>query len=1308
MTRNKKRLLAGRSFTLLFFTLVLPHTNFLMRLKLITPKKATRELLKVRPLRSDIDTFKQQLKVLLEKVNVDESEENQKNYIRDFLRETYYKNSNEVNTRGRTDLVIHLGRSHKDKVGVIIEAKRPKNTAEMISADKPNVKALHELVLYYLRERTAIVENIDIKYCVITNVHEWYIIETKYFENLFVRNKNFLKQYHEWENKEKAAADTSMFYNSIVKPYIDQIDDEIQCVYFDIRDYKKELLNSDQSDDRKLVYLYKVLSSQFLLKTSTSDNNTLNSQFYKELLHIIGLEEKKEGSKIVIERKQEGKRDPGSILENALSILQTEDPLARVGNRASYGTSREEQFYNIALELSLTWINRILFLKLLEGQLVNYHQGDQLYKFLNITFIPDFDELYDLFHKVLAVSPENRDAEVAGKYTHIPYLNSSLFDISELEYETMKVSNLSPRATLPLLPNTRIREKASSLPTLQYLFRFLDAYDFGSDSTAEDIQEDNKPLINASVLGKVFEKINGYKDGSIYTPGFITTYMCRQSIRPAVIQKFRDTYGWTVDSIDDVKNHLADRRSTKDILEFNNVINSLHVCDPAVGSGHFLVSALNELIAIKSELRVFADDKGVHFGNYEVNIINDELVVTDEQGDQVTYQVARDGKPLNKEVHRLQKSFFQQKQKVIENCLFGVDININSVKICRLRLWIELLKHAYYRKDEHYEAWTLETLPNIDINIKVGNSLVSRFPLNSDLSETFSSQKFNLDSYQELVTNYRHSKSRREKEELLALINDLKKEYTTTIYKKDPRRKKIAELRGQLELAKNNFNLFGKKLSDKEQKKQLIKLEQALEQRESELVQAEKGVMYKNSFEWRFDFPEVLDEKGAFVGFDIIIGNPPYVQIQKLAEPDKLALENQKYSTYTRTGDLYQLFYEKGVDILKEGGHLCYITSNKWMRTNYGSVTREFLGSKCDTQLVVDFGMAQMFDIATTYTNILQLKKISSAGPIKMCRIKQDYDPTILLEDYVDFASIVIENPGSNSWIAYDKNEYTLIQKIVAQGQPIKEWNIKINYGLKTGFNEAFIIDTETRDRIVQDDPKSAEIIKPILRGEDIKAFTPSWAGKWLINTHNGVKSANIDRVDVERDYPAVYKWLEKFEPILKKRQDKGDHWTNLRNCAYLQEFYKPKIIYPNMTKYMPFVYDKHQFFTNQKCFIITGSHLGYLTAFFNSRLFKFSFKEYFPELLGDTRELSKVFFENVTVKPIDDEMNIRFEGLVDSVRELKNEQRSSIHLELEIENLLAEIYSLSTEEIGLINFSEPLNTPSLASINATSDSVTS
>ena len=445
-----------------------------------------------------------------------------------------------------------------------------------------------------------------------------------------------------------------------------------------------------------------------------------------------------------------------------------------------------KRLFTVGLELVITWINRILFLKLLEAQLTAFHKGDNDYSFLNSVKIKDFNELNDLFFQVLACKPDKRNKDIHKSFAKVPYLNSSLFEPTEIEHTILFISNLTDNRKLPVHPFTVLKDDSGKkltgqINTLKYLFEFLDAYDFASEGT-EEIQEQNKSLINASVLGLIFEKINGYKDGSFFTPGFITMYMCRETIQRAVFQKFNEHKGWNCKSNKELYNNI------KDIKEADEIINSLKICDPAVGSGHFLVSAINEIIALKSELRILQDRNGMLLKEYHVEVVNDELIITDENGKFFEYN------PKNKESQRIQEALFHEKQTIIENCLFGVDINPNSVKICRLRLWIELLKNAYYKADNE-----LETLPNIDINIKCGNSLISRFELNADLKQALrKSKKWTIDGYKIAVQTYRRANNKKEKQSMEKLIADIKKDFRTQIRKDDKKVKQMNILKGDL------------------------------------------------------------------------------------------------------------------------------------------------------------------------------------------------------------------------------------------------------------------------------------------------------------------------------------------------------------------------------------------------------------------------------------------------------------------------------------------------------------------------------
>ena len=611
-----------------------------------------------------------------------------------------------------------------------------------------------------------------------------------------------------------------------------------------------------------------------------------------------------------------------------------------------------------------------MFLKLLEGQLITYHQGNKEYRFLNTETINDFDELFKLFHKVLAINLSERSEAIKTKYRKVPYLNSSLFEISELEDQTIKINSLDNAGKLELIGTTilkEIKKKAATLPTLDYLFQFLDAYDFASEGT-EDVQEDNKTIINASVLGKVFEKINGYKDGSIFTPAFITMCMCKQSIRLAVVEKFNEALSekdkTLFDKFEDVKNYTSRLFKTQEILRANEIINSLRICDPAVGSGHFLVSSLNEIISIKAELGILADKEGNSISGYEIEIVNDELIITDPKTNILEYKL-QNGKPLNKEIQRLQKALFHEKQNIIENCLFGVDINPNSVKICRLRLWIELLKNAYYKEETNFLE--LETLPNIDINIKCGNSLLSRFPLDADLSKALKSIKYDVKAYRGFVNDYKNEKSRDVKRGLQKIIDTIKTDFRTEIGNSDPKQIKLKKLSGDLFTLLNQGQIF--ELTPKEnkaRKEKQTKLEADITKLSKEIEEIKSNAIYKNAFEWRFEFPEVLSNDGEFEGFDVIIANPPYIQHRELAHLSANFKEN--YNVYSGTSDISSYFFEKFTKIIKPKGIISVINSNKFFNAEYGRPLRKYL-SNYPFISIINFEQVPIFSIKCDFYN---------------------------------------------------------------------------------------------------------------------------------------------------------------------------------------------------------------------------------------------------------------------------------------------------------------------------------------------------
>jgi len=1252
--------------------------------KINTRKALNPAYRKHKPLRKDVNQFVEQLKECIDVIkhidNVNESEEHLKEPIKNFLQKTFYK-ENLINTKDRIDLAIYLGKNAKSEVGVLIEAKKPSNKAEFLTPDNLNRKALQELLLYYLRERLDNKNN-SIKHLVATNGYEWYLFKAEDFYNIFFKNKPLIKEYEAFRDGLKDTTKNELFYNEIAKKYIELAQDQLPFVHLDFNK-----TNFDTLSDAHLNTLYKIFSDVHLLGHSFgNDSNQLNKVFYNELLHIIGLEEVKDKGKKIIYRKSEKTRDYASLLENTIFTLEDRDYL---GNVKGFDADNDKAF-NVGLDLCLTWVNRILFLKLLESQLLTYHKGAKEYKFLQSDFINGFDDLNNLFFSALAKKTGERHPRYKDKFQYIPYLNSSLFERNNLETDTFEVSALNDDEmevlSTTVLKDAKGKRLKGKLNTLDYLFKFLEAYDFTTDGTEGIAEEhENKTLINASVLGLIFEKINGYKEGSFYTPAYITMYMCKETLRRAVVQKFKEQENDQIETFEDLQAYCHRFFKVDDTTRFNKIVNSLRICDPAVGSGHFLVSALNELIAIKNELGFLVDAKGMALG-CDIQIENDELYIEDKRtGLLFEYN------PNDKESVRIQHTLFHEKQTIIENCLFGVDINPNSVKICRLRLWIELLKNAYYKSpviSSGVEIKELQTLPNIDINIKCGNSLISRFNLDDDLKDAFKGKevKYNFKQYKAAVEEYKNTNSKEKKREVLQIINEVKNNFKSTLDNKFTNNFiKIQEEFISENERINNLKQFEEKIT-KAEKDRLAKLKLKLENAFLEKEEIVNNAIYHNAFEWRFEFPEVLNDEGKYLGFDTVIGNPPYVQMQSMKEMSKI-YKTFNYTTFQSTGDLYALFYEKGEQILSDNGYLGFITGSAWLRSNYGKALRKFFIDKTSIIELIDFSDCEIFDSATVLTNIMLFKKAEQNFPAKAIRFtKKDQNRLDELKNVFDKESIFLENLTENSWVISDKTTFKIKNKVEEQGVKLIDWNIEIYRGILTGFNEAFIINKEKRDELIAKDEKSKEIIKPILRGRDIQKYYKKFNDLYIINTHNGLRREGIQPIDVN-NYSAIKSHLDKFSNRLIKRSDKGVTPYNLRNCAYLEAFDKPKIIFPNMTKFLPFLYDNKGFYTNQKCYIITGVSLEYLVSFFNSNLFKFCFEDNFPELQGNTRELNKVIFEQIPVKKITKEQEKYFIENVDKITILKNEnpKADTTVLEQEIDQLVYKLYGLTEEEIAIV-----------------------
>ena len=1219
-----------------------------MPIQFISPKKAVNSaFLKLPVSVENMERFRLSLANLYKKRDAARDEEYYKGEIWGFLKGIFNPDYS-VQVKRPIDLAIFNGNDTSAKPAVIIEVKSPTNTTEMFSEQHPNTKALQELVYYFMQEYIRF-ENHEIRYLVITNFDDWYFFEVKDFVRYFgSKSHPVYAQFQKFEANQMSCNKTSDFYNDIAKPAIDDFlqSCDISVVHFNLKDVCKNVIAkaaiSSTAEERKLVALYKFLSPEVLLaKPFANDSNTLDRNFYAELLHIIGLEEVKEdkGGKKVIRRKKPANRDRASLLESAIYQLEDDIPDA-------------EKCEAMALRLCITWVNRLLFLKLVESQILMYQKGDASYRFMSTDKIKNFDELNIFFFKVLGKKIEDRDEEVLKRYPNVPYLNSSLFEPTEDEGK-LKIRGI-PDAPIEIFNKTVLKDERGkrakgTLQNLDYIFKFLDAYNFASDAQG-GVVSTSKTLINASVLGLIFEKINGYKDGSFFTPGFITDYMAREVLERSVVQKFNEVKGWNCKNLREVEDNIG----KDDVLEANKIVNEIRIADVAVGSGHFLVSALNRMLAIKSDLNIFCDVEGnrINKKKWALKVDNDELSVIDDDNEPFVY------KPGNETLQRIQEALFNEKRRIIENCLFGVDINPNSVNICRLRLWIELLKNAYYTEKSGYKQ--LETLPNIDINIKVGDSLLSQYPVHNEhvIADYLSSEeksdrkkdslKNALAEYKQCVFDYKSGGSQNSKVML---------------------RQKIASLKSRI-VESGSLELF-----------------------EEYANKADGTIDFSNSLEWMFEFPEILDDEGRFTGFDAIIGNPPYIHLEDMKDMSQIygsigGRTSPVYTTYNKRGDIYCLFVERALSLLRPNGYASYIMQNKWMQASYGKELREFF---LNTRLekLIDFGDIQVFEDATTYPCIFVVKKSQPQKGISVCSLKSlernDFENSV----NKSVETFEIGNLSSDTWVLSSQWESNLLQRLDREMISLGEYIGGGAYrGIIPGCTKAFIIDEEQKNMLISEDSSSAEIIVPIVRGRDIKVYESPQKERlqYLILASYGSYKY------LEFKYPAIYRWLKNFEIDLQSRgQCKGSkiradkpylgqhHWLELDNCPtvdYLALFAKPKIMYQTFQVKPCFVYDEQGLFCNNSMWIMPTEDKA-LLALLNSNMAWWLMKKKCTQIQNGVQ----LIWQYLSKIPVPRELPQELATLADKIISAKKIGEDTTAMENRVNEIVYGLYGVINQE---------------------------
>ncbi|EAK7833401.1 class I SAM-dependent DNA methyltransferase [Campylobacter jejuni] len=1220
-------------------------------------------------MQNEFDIFNKALMQYLERLESSQSENEDylvANALSPFLTMLNFKTHIKTKQKGKSEIDLSISKDEFSKdLEVLIEAKKP-NSKEFITHTKVNSKALHETILYYFRNREY---SFSLKFIIITDFYKFYIFKISEFEELFYKNPSFKKLFEEFCNPNSLfKGNTEEFYKEVAK-LIENSKENLKGFLIDLTFLK----DKQKSNFKNLASIYKTFHRDFLLSEfNPNDANSLNNAFYKELLYILGLCESKQNSKLIIAKSEESKEEQGTFYTAINSKL------------------KEENFETI-LKLLILWLNRILFLKLIESNLVRFNDDKNL-KFLNFKKIPDFDKLSELFFEVLAKEKSTRKK---SEFAYLPYLNSSLFEKQSIE-NTLEISSLSNDLKLFYYKNTVLKDdkckaKKGQVGLLEYLFEFLDSFDFGSDDEQSEILS-QKELISSSVLGNVFEKLNGYKEGSFYTPSFITSYMCKESITKVVLDKFNAQFDLDAKDISELRKSLRkeDKKAQKELL------NSIKICDPAVGSGHFLVSALNVMLSIYDELNLFDEE-------FYLEVQNDEILITGRKGEFIEYK--RPSTPKDK-AHLIQQELFHTKKDIIENNLFGVDINPNSCEITKLRLWIELLKHSFYQSfdDENYHD--LKTLPNIDINIKCGNSLVSYFETGKSLNH-YPNIKERMGKYKRIVKDYKEG-FYTDKSHINQEIKNLKISFKNFCFA-DKFKKEMKSFNDKCEKYSKKYGNF--LAVDDENLKFFVSANLTLfdfDEKEAAKEFANLKKEYDNifnlesnhPFEWRFEFPEILDDDGNFKGFDLIIGNPPYIRQEELKELKPHLAKN--YKVYKGTSDIYTYFYELGFNVLKDNGVLSYITSNKYTRAGYGEALREFLLKNVKFLEYTDLNGIKVFDSATVDTSILCFEKSKSKdNKFKYLALSNEILKTCTYDIglYKDFAEFSQNSLSKESFTFSDENTSALKAKIERIGTPLKEWHgLNIYRGILTGYNEAFIITTEKRNEILAnckdeaEKERTAKLIRKMLRGRDIKRYSYEWAGLWVIGTFPSLK------IDIEQ-YPALKQYLSQFLPRIEQSGEKGcrkktsNKWFETQdNIAYYEEFEKEKIVWNRISSDLCFSYDNQKNFILDSMFSITfysNINLKYLIANLNSSISKFWIKNN-AATLGDGIYGAKIYIEKLPIPKINsknEKIADELINLVDEILKAKEQDKNANTQKLEnkINSLVYKLYNLNEEEIKII-----------------------
>jgi len=837
-------------------------------------------------------------------------------------------------------------------------------------------------------------------------------------------------------------------------------------------------------------------------------------------------------------------------------------------------------------------------------------------------------------------------------HCRIPFLSGGLFEpIDGYDWEHNDF----------LIPNEVFSNAATKGREADGILDIFDRYNF---TMSEDEPMEREVAIDPEMLGKVFENLLEVNDrkskGAFYTPREVVHYMCQECLINYLTanlgvdtEAIRDfiLYGDFMKDEDTVKEKrqgnggmmISDQLyklnpdgsvAINRLLDMDQALKDVRVADPAVGSGAFPLGMLNEIVRARQNISAYL---AITMKPYDIRMM---------------YQMERSPHTL--------------KYETIRNCIFAADVEPSAVDIAQLRLWLALViddeinPNAQTPLDGHRNPLPL---PNLESNILCGNSLLDSFEGRRLIKESdlIGSNVYQLD--------FGHAGF----DAVLKQLIDAQDE----LFRCDEPEKK-RQLIDRIHSLRNMIIMA-----------QLDGCDEELLSRyhESSRMASKPYVL------WQLDFARVFREKG---GFDIVIGNPPYIQLQKTINEEtgeKLGdqYKDSGFATFAKTGDIYCLFYEKGHHLLHNDGVLAFITSNKWMRAGYGEKLRGFFAKETNPHVLIDLAGQKVFESATVDVNILIFTKAANSHNTMACNAKDACLSNLSV--FVEHNGAVMAFDSDGSWTILSAVEQNIKRKIDTIGIPLKNWRISINYGIKTGFNDAFIISGAKKDELIATDAKSAEIIRPILRGRDIKRYGSAFADLWLINVHNGVKDNNIPRIIVG-DYPAIKAHLDEYYAKLAKRSDKGDTPYNLRNCAYMDDFSMQKIVYAETMRvhrnekadrFPRFSFIAEETFLDKTCFMITGEHLLYILPIINSSLMQYHIQRNIAVLDTGGFLMQKIYVEDFPIPPVEDESYSTLTELAAEILEKRASGEDTHSLEELVDMQVYDLFKLTDEEIKYI-----------------------